>query len=972
MTQLPRNLWARRLAEIVGLASAYAVAGRLSLLLALPPGYATAIWPPAGLALAGALILGRQVWPGIFLGSFLVNVETSFDASSTSTLLRSIVLPCGIAAGAALQAVVGAALVRRFTNIKAVLRSERSVLRFLLLGGPLSCLVNASISIASLALAGAISAGEIPFSWWTWWVGDSIGVLVFAPLGLLWAPQVGPVVRRRRIWVSVPLCCTFVLVVLIFLRASAAERTRIDLELQHRVDRLAHALTRRLDGSLEILGSLNGVFASLPEGGRSDIREYARRLLARHPEVQALCWGRYVRRAERVGHELTMPRNGQPRFEIKERDALDGVVPECDEHVALHFLQPEAEDVLALGFDEASDPRRAATLRRAGDTGEPSATGFLDPVLETGGAPGVLFVQPVYVGGVVPDSVEERRLRLEGFAIGTLSTDRLLSAVLQDAELEGFDLRLWDVSTEGLPQPLGRGLPASHGPRDDRDLRADERAVGSRTAGLRIADRRWMLELVPSPSSLAASGSWHAWGFHAGGLVFTGLLGAFLLIVTGRTVLVEEIVAKRTDELRHTNETLRREVAERIVAQKIASIDPLTELLNRRGLEAELSTEVHRARRTGSTLAAVLLDLDDFKRINETLGHAVGDIVLREVAARLTGALRPTDHLARIGGDEFLVLLPDTRLAEAAHVAERLRLSVADSPLRLASGPVRLTSSLGLERVPTNVVSVEEVLAKCQQSLQRSKKAGKNRVSARGARNVLRGPSLRGIVDELLRPSSFRAVKHAILSLPDEKVVGWEFLSRGPSGSFEMPGDFFRLALERNVLTLVDLHCLRACVEAARELPEATRCHVNLFPSTLLDTPEEQLVELFPCEPSGPRYCVEVSEQQFIGDPACLRGPVDALKSAGIQVAIDDVGFGRSSLESLILLEPDLVKLDQQVVRGAAQDPGKERSLRRLVDVVSATKSGIVAEGIESREDLELLRAVGVPHGQGFLWGQPA
>jgi EAL domain-containing protein (putative c-di-GMP-specific phosphodiesterase class I) len=231
---------------------------------------------------------------------------------------------------------------------------------------------------------------------------------------------------------------------------------------------------------------------------------------------------------------------------------------------------------------------------------------------------------------------------------------------------------------------------------------------------------------------------------------------------------------------------------------------------------------------------------------------------------------------------------------------------------------------------------------------------------------------LRGVVDALRRPDSFRAVKQAILSLADEAVVGWEFLSRGPAGSFEMPGDFLRVALERNILTLVDLNCLRSCLQAARGLPDDMLRHVNLFPSTLLDMPQERLVELFPSDRGRNRFCVEVSEQQFIGDPACLRAPVRALKDAGIRVAIDDVGYGRSSLESLILLEPDVVKIDQKVVKGAARDQVQERSLRRLVALVRAVGCELVAEGIESREDLDLLRALGVPHGQGFLWGEPA
>jgi len=271
-----------------------------------------------------------------------------------------------------------------------------------------------------------------------------------------------------------------------------------------------------------------------------------------------------------------------------------------------------------------------------------------------------------------------------------------------------------------------------------------------------------------------------------------------------------------------------------------------------------------------------------------------------------------------------------------------------------------------------NVVSIEEVLARTHFSLRYSKQAGKNRISSRGGKSSIAEPALSNVVQALRKKESYRAVKQAIVSLADETVVGWELLSRGPRGSFEMPYDFFRVALERNILTLVDLHCLRACIEASRRLPAGTTCHVNLLPSTMLSTPEERLVELFPPSGGGRRFCVEVSEQQFIGDPACLRGSVRALKRLGVQVAIDDVGFGRSSLETLIILEPDVVKIDQRIVKGAARDKGKEQLLRRLVKVVGAMGSELVAEGIESREDLGLLREVGVHLGQGFLWGRPA
>jgi diguanylate cyclase (GGDEF)-like protein len=944
----------------------YLIAGRLALKLAIPPGYATAVWPAAGLALAGTLLLGSSIWPGIFLGSFLVNVGTSFDATSFGAVLGSLLLPLCIAAGASLQAVIGARLVTRFTSDPTSLAPERDLLKLLALGGPASSLMNATIAVTSLVLTGRLGAREIPFSWWTWWIGDTIGVLIFTPLVLMWAPRASRMALSRRIWVTVPLCCTFVAAVTLFVKANAWERRRTDAEFTRRTDELAQRLGMSLDAHLTVLEFLGGLFCGASPAEHSDLQVEAQAYLADHPGIEALGWCPFVPAADRERFEKDgQRRNGELPFDILDRDARDGVVRAPERSGYFPVLQLECVEScrMPLGLDLAAVPACSEALARARDTGEVAATAPLEWLRASAGGSSVLFFQPVYWGREVPRDPEARRERIAGFVLGALEIRGFLAASLPSEKRDAIDVELWDVSDVGAPHALDRGLD----PPQPAGGNLEFATAG--TASITMGGRQWDLRFAPLPE-FRVERSWQVWSFLAGGLLFTGVLGAFLLVVTGRTVRIEEVVAQRTLELRRTNDALRREVVRRVTAQKIANIDPLTELLNRRGLEAELATEIRRARRTGATLAAVLLDCDDFKRINETLGHAVGDIVLKEIANRLKEALRPTDHLGRIGGDEFLALLPDTRRAESLLVAERLRLSVSDSPVRLPSGPLTCTASLGIELVPTDVLSIEEVLARTHLSLQHSKRTGKNRVSSH-ARGAPRGLSLHPVVESLKRGKSFRAVKQAIRSLSDETVVGFEFLSRGPKGGFEMPGTFFRLALESNILTLVDLHCLRACLAAARQLSPRMRCHVNLLPSTLIDMPEERLVELFPPAGGGPRFCVEVGEQQFIGDPSCLRGPVRTLKEAGIQVAIDDVGFGRSSLETLILLEPDVVKIDQKVVKGAARDPGKERSLRRLVGAARALGSELVAEGIESRDDLELLRAVGVSSGQGFLWDRP-
>jgi EAL domain-containing protein (putative c-di-GMP-specific phosphodiesterase class I) len=266
------------------------------------------------------------------------------------------------------------------------------------------------------------------------------------------------------------------------------------------------------------------------------------------------------------------------------------------------------------------------------------------------------------------------------------------------------------------------------------------------------------------------------------------------------------------------------------------------------------------------------------------------------------------------------------------------------------------------------------VVALTRNALKKSKASGKNRVTLSREIATASGEfdavTPRSIVEQLTDISSFRTVYQPIIDLSTEEVAGYEVLSRGPDGAFESPGDFFRICIENEILTTVDLQCLQVCLAEIPRMKGTMRFHVNLFPSTLLETPVANLIKLFPEDRTGIIFCIEISEQQFITEPAYLRDQVNALRQAGILVAIDDVGFGRSSLETLILLEPDLVKVDRKYVAGLSNEPAKARLLRRLTNVAKSLGAEIVAEGIEDRRDLPLLKDMGVNYGQGFLWGE--
>jgi diguanylate cyclase (GGDEF)-like protein len=408
--------------------------------------------------------------------------------------------------------------------------------------------------------------------------------------------------------------------------------------------------------------------------------------------------------------------------------------------------------------------------------------------------------------------------------------------------------------------------------------------------------------------------------------------------------------------------------------ERLTIIEPLTELLNRRGLQQALSREIQTLAR-GTRAAILVVDLDDFKSINETLGHAAGDVVLKEIGRRLRASVRAIDYVGRLGGDEFMMILPDTSPREAGRVAERIRLGISTAIIQHSRGTVTATTSIAAMMLTPDIPALDEVLSRAHLLLTQAKNTGKNRVTFEAGDADDTARRRRAETDmcaNLTRGRNIVTVKQPIYRLADESPIGYELLSRYSNGTFEMPDNFFRLCAERNVLTLVDHACLRAAVNTAMAMPPYARFHVNIFPTTLLSVPVEHLLELFPNPVPPATYCLEISEQQIIGDPSYLIAAVETLRAAGVMIAIDDVGFGSSCLESLVLLAPDILKIDKRVVIGIDRDPSRVDQLRRYMRIAASLGCGVVAEGIETAHELEIVRGLGIEYGQGYLWGKPA
>jgi PAS domain S-box-containing protein len=552
---------------VLGIAAAYYVTGRLGLLFAIPPGYATAVWLPSGIALGAILIGGYRGWPGVLLGSWLLNMMPPFEAANWMARLDGLALPTSIGLGAALQAVVAAYLVRRVVGFPNPLSRGRDIGAFLGLGGPVSCLINATVGVTSLLIAGRIPWAGYFHNWWTWWIGDTIGVLIVTPLLLSWLAEPRDIWRRRRLSVAVPLVGAFMLAVVVFVHTSSQERERQQLAFERQAESLAYTLDDHFDRYLELLRSIARFYASSQEVKDEEFRTFVHGALAHHPGIQALSWDRHVPDVLREAYEEAVRQEGYADFQITEQDAQGRMVraTKRPEYVVVSYIEPHARNEEALGYDAASNPARRDALQRARDSGRAIATGRLMLVQETDRQFGLLIFQPIYNHGPSPATVEERRQRLIGYATGVFRIANMIEASLPRVEHNGIMLRIEDEAA-----PPGQRLLYDSQRETDLTRNDAPRNLLSRMhwdTTIELADRRWTLRLTPTLSYLAVQQSLQPWTVLVGGLLFTSLLGAFLLFVTGRSVLIEHVVAERTAELSQTNAALAREIAEREQAE---------------------------------------------------------------------------------------------------------------------------------------------------------------------------------------------------------------------------------------------------------------------------------------------------------------------------------------------------------------------------------------------------------------------
>jgi diguanylate cyclase (GGDEF)-like protein len=471
--------------------------------------------------------------------------------------------------------------------------------------------------------------------------------------------------------------------------------------------------------------------------------------------------------------------------------------------------------------------------------------------------------------------------------------------------------------------------------------------------------------------------------------VFVELAKKNLLLQRQAEELAElnrDLQVQRMKDLKQINAALQAEIVERRQAEErahgLATRDPLTGLYNRRSLMERLEQAIIRANRTSRGLAVLFLDMDRFKTINDTLGHDVGDALLMQVAARISGAVRESDVVARLGGDEFVVLmegLPD--YPDAAAVARKI-VQANTPPCEVGPHALKTSVSIGISLYPQDGDSVQMLMKHADMAMYHAKQQARGSIqffheelNARVQERV----QLEQELQRALERDEFELHFQPKVDITTSKVVGVEALLRWRHPRLGLvPGaQFLQQASDGGMLAPIGRWVVQtACAQAHAWQECATMANLPIsiniaLPQIDADLPA-YVLGLLREQGLSPRLLqLEITESLLMRDLERASAMLREMSEGGITIAIDDFGSGYSSLSVLKTLPIDILKIDQSFVRDLGKSAGDTAIVAAVVNMARALALRVVAEGVETPEQLALLKSLGCDEYQGYYYSKP-
>lgn len=946
------------------LALVYFTAAQIGLSLALLGHSVTVFWPSSGIALAVLLIYGFRLWPGVFLGAFFANLVSGLPVVSVF----------GMATGSTLEALMGVYLLKRHAHFSVDLRQARDIFRLMWRGGILGTLPSAIIGVLSLKWAGAILWDEFVRTALLWWMGDLLGVVMFAPAVIAflchppfaWTPAYFRQVLlmfailllmclmiftdlgkslfgfQPRVFMLVPFIVWAALsfnlrVVSVALLATSAFSLFSVASGQGFFNSPGIANVFDLWGFLFVLGILGTVLSSV-NGQRNQARiqlERNERNLNRAQQVSRVgSWELDI-----VSNRLEWSAETYRIFGVAQ-----GTPMTLDSF--MRFIYPDDKEKMLAAWQGALQAMPYDIEHR------------------------------VVVDGKIKWVREQANLDFDeksGKAVFALGTVHDISAHKDEEAALRLAARVFESSGEAIliTDAESKVVAVNHAFVEMSGFRSED--VMGQNPHILASGRHDAAFYRAMWDDINEHGYWQGeiWDKHKSGRVFPKWMS---------------ITAVRDDKGEVTNYiSIARDTTEQTEAEQnihfLAYYDVLTGLPNRTLLRDRLGQMIAVSHRDKHQFALLFMDLDRFKYINDSMGHSVGDRLLQAVSLRIRQHVRDEDTVARLGGDEFVVLLRDTGVSGAAVVANKLLETLA-TPYDLEGHIISTRGSIGICIFPDHAQDADTLIKNADMAMYSAKEAGRNTYQFFRPEMNFRVDLLFSMEKDLrmaLERGEFHLHYQPQVDLATGKLCGVETLIRWnrPGKGAVSPGEFIPVAEETGQIIAIGEWVLRtACAQMVEwrkgGLADVTLA-VNLSMRQLRQPLLVELVKQVLAQTGlAPRHLeLEITEGIMMGDNQIAMRFLGEMDNLGVHLSIDDFGTGFSSLNYLKKLPVDKLKIDQSFVRDIETDESDAAIIRSIISLGHRLNLRVIAEGVETQEQLDFLRIRGCDEMQGYFYARP-
>jgi diguanylate cyclase (GGDEF)-like protein len=747
------------------------------------------------------------------------------------------------------------------------------------------------------------------------------------------------------------------------------EDTRAHNELTSSSKSHLLAVQHGLDAYLAKLSALRALFEANNDATRPQFKAFTHRLLEHEAAIQNFSWVPRVTHADRSAIEQAAARDGIPGYGIKAVSADDRIAPspERDEYLPVFYSSVRDNSSPIYGIDLRSQPEIRERLDWARDNDALSVVP--DFILHSlkGNVHGFLFSLPVYRTGVPHNTVDTRRKNLLGFVHGAFLTAEAFEHIVATSTTpSGLDLYLFSADAASGTRPL-HAHPSRLRSQASRGEATDAVTFASVTGGRHFVDRlaageaHWLFVAVPIPGGPLDIRHDRAW------LVLTAslLIGAISLLHIHTS-------SRQAGRLLRANAQI----------SELAQTDALTGLMNRRAFTDCLDAAFAACRRGAAPFALLYFDLDHFKDVNDTLGHPIGDRLLRQVAERVKGAIRKSDSVARFGGDEFALLQSEVSDFTTEAVARKINELLA-TPFVIDGNEVSITASIGIALYTADLETPDALMVQADLALYRAKEDGRDCFRFHSEEldlNVHERVTVAAELRAAIEGGEMRLHYQPQVDLPSGRITGVEALVRWqhPQRGLVGPSEFIPVAERTGSIVALGQWVFE---EACRQL-HAWQSQ-GLYPGVMAVNFSAVQLKTQPALARSiaatlarwqidPREIeLELTESVLMEVSQQHSQVFESLREIGVRTAIDDFGTGYSSLQYLTTYPVTRLKIAQDLVSGVNSDGRNATVVRTAIRLAQELGIDCIAEGVETKAQADFLVSAGCESAQGYYCGVP-